>query len=275
MSRGFKRFVIVSIVLLFFALTATTAWLVTRKAPTCFDNKKNGNEAGVDCGGSCKPCEAKIEAKDLEIIDKSIIYGGVDKYDAVIKIKNPNTLYGASQIKYTISLISESGKTIMKKSGEGFILPTQERFFLETNIESDVVPKELNITIDYVNWVKFIDYKNPDFLVQNIKFGETRNGINYAEAFALIRNNSDFDFRKVRVYVILKDENGFPIAANATTIGNFQARDERDFLLAWPYRFPGIMNDIDVEVYANVFDSQNFVQQYLPVGDYERKEIQQ
>ncbi len=248
--------------------------MVTRKAPTCFDGKKNGNEAGVDCGGVCRPCEIKKNIKPLEITDKSIVYGGKGKYDAVVTIKNPNTLYGASTIRYTISLVSADGEVIMKKTGEDFILPTQERFFIETNIESNVVPKDLNISIDYIDWKKFVDYKDPDFLVQNVQFGKVESGINYAKAFALIRNNSDFDFREVRVYVVIKDENDKPIAVSATTIGNFQARDERDFTLTWPYRFPGIMSSIEIGVYANVFDSQNFTQQYLPVGNYERREGQ-
>lgn len=272
MNRGLKRVIIISIFLSFFVIIGVIGWIVTRKAPTCFDGKKNGNEAGVDCGGICKPCEIQKKTKPLEIVDKSIVYGGEGRYDAVVTIKNPNTLYGASTIRYTISLISADGKTIMKKTGEDFILPTQERFFVETNIESDVVPKDLNISIDYVNWVKFVDYEDPDFLVQNIRYGKVNNGINYAEAFALIRNNSDFDFREVRVFVVIKDENGKPIAVNGTTMGNFQARDERDFTLSWPYRFPGIISDIEIGVYVNVFDSQNFTQQYLPVGNYERRE---
>ncbi len=272
MNRVLKRIIIISVFLSFFVVSGFFIWIVTRKPATCSDGKKNGNEAGVDCGGVCKPCEIKRKIKPLEIIDKSIVYGGKDKYDAVVTIKNPNTLYGASTIRYTISLLSADGKIIMKKNGEGFILPTQERFFIETNIESDVVPKDLNISIDYVKWEKFVDYKDPDFLVQNVQFGKVKSGINYAKVFALIRNNSDFDFREVRVYAVIKDKNDKPIAVSATTIGNFLARDERDFTLTWPYRFPGIMNDVEIGVYANVFDSQNFVQQYLPANNPEIRE---
>lgn len=272
MSRKIKRIVIITIFLMSFVIVIMLWWAITIKAPTCFDGKKNGNESGIDCGGYCAPCEIKIEAKELIIIDRSIVYGGVDKYDAVVKIKNPNNLYGASVVRYTMSLLDKNGEMIAKKNGEVFILPTQERFLLETNIESDVVPKDLDIKIDYVNWVKFTNYDDPDFLVQNVKYNKVSSGINYAEAFALVRNNSDFDFREVSVYVILKDENDFPIAVNATTMDNFQARDERDFLLSWPYRFPGTISNIDIGVYANVFDSENFIQQYLPVGNYERKE---
>ncbi len=272
MNRGIKRIVIVTIFMMFFVVILVLGWILSIKKPSCFDGKKNGNEAGIDCGGDCTPCKAKIKAKDLIIIDKSIVYGGVDKYDAIVKIRNPNTLYGASVVRYTISLFAASGDKISQKTGEVFILPAQERYLLETNIESDIVPKDLSITIDYVNWINFVNYDDPDFLVQNIKYNKVTNGTNYAEAFALIRNNSDFDFKEVRVYVVLKDEENFPIAVNATSMSNFQARDERDFLLTWPYRFPGIMSNIDIEVYANVFDSQNFTQQYLPVGEYERKE---
>ncbi|MBL0025177.1 MAG: hypothetical protein IPO98_09285 [Saprospiraceae bacterium] len=44
-------------------------------APTCNDGIKNGNETGVDCGGSCAPCPTcndgiKMEMKrELIVVD--------------------------------------------------------------------------------------------------------------------------------------------------------------------------------------------------------------
>ncbi|MBU6431623.1 hypothetical protein KGQ29_04640, partial [Patescibacteria group bacterium] len=36
-----------------FSFIILPAYFIFYKAPTCFDGKQNGDEKGVDCGGSC------------------------------------------------------------------------------------------------------------------------------------------------------------------------------------------------------------------------------
>lgn len=38
---------------------------------TCDDNQQNGDETGVDCGGSCTPCETAIEAPDSYTFERN------------------------------------------------------------------------------------------------------------------------------------------------------------------------------------------------------------
>ncbi len=41
--------------------------------PTCFDNLKNGNENGIDCGGDCSPCFPVVIEKEILIRNTVIV----------------------------------------------------------------------------------------------------------------------------------------------------------------------------------------------------------
>ena len=55
MTWGLKRQIFYVIVLLLFVTVFAFIILYPtfNKAPSCIDGKQNGNETGIDCGGSC------------------------------------------------------------------------------------------------------------------------------------------------------------------------------------------------------------------------------
>jgi hypothetical protein len=272
MKRTTKRLVIIAVYFLIVFGIIFLVWWGNRPAQSCFDGKQNQNESGIDCGGVCGACPEIIRAQDIEIQDVHVVYGGVRKYDVVAKVYNPNPLYGAATLPYKITLEDRQGNVIVQKEDSTFILPTEERNIVMLNIEADTAPAKAQIALGDVEWVKFVDYEDPDFTVEGTKFGTVKNSTNYAEVFGIIHNNSAFDFTKVRAHIILLDERKKPIAVNTTEVGAFNAFDQRDFVIGWPYKFPGEIKDVEIEVETNVFDSQNYTEQYLPGGRFEQLE---
>ncbi|MBK8504591.1 MAG: hypothetical protein IPL46_21725 [Saprospiraceae bacterium] len=80
-------------------------------SPTCFDGVKNGNEIGIDCGGSCVACDANC--------DKALVYNGpfelIEDQKAVNLIEAGN-LTGAGNIQIN------AGQTITLQAGQNIIL---------------------------------------------------------------------------------------------------------------------------------------------------------
>lgn len=260
MSRNLKRAIIIAVYLAIFAGIAYWIYSANRAPSSCSDGKQNQNETGVDCGGVCGQCAPEISAKDLEILDVTLMVGGEGKYDVVAEIRNPNTLYGASEIQYEVILKDAQGDIIERVGGSTLTLPNQKRYIAELNIPSTIVPTRAELKIfDNVQWVQFTDFEDPNFVVDGSRFGLVENGINYAQAFGIIHNRSVFDFQNVDVIVVLKDPSGKPIAANKTFIGDFLASRQRDFSLAWPDRFPGEIASMDVDVIVDVYDAENFI----------------
>ena len=54
--------------------------VIAEKKETCFDGIKNQNEEGIDCGGTCKPCEKQV----LECNDNNPCTDDIIKNDACI-----------------------------------------------------------------------------------------------------------------------------------------------------------------------------------------------
>jgi len=82
----------------------------TTTTPTCDDSIKNGDETGVDCGGTCQPCNtSKLNAKLLPANDKILLTIGQD-LKTITDYKNSGkgypTMGGVTQYVALYSLTS-------------------------------------------------------------------------------------------------------------------------------------------------------------------------
>ena len=121
MNRGLKQFTYGAGFLLFFSAVIYGVYALTLKpTPTCFDNRQNGTETGIDCGGGCTPCAQKY-AQDIEV-DSIIKFASGDARTVVIAyLKNPNDAYGFRDVLYTITAKDVSGQTIGSTSDHLFM----------------------------------------------------------------------------------------------------------------------------------------------------------
>ncbi|MDT0643427.1 hypothetical protein RM553_11350 [Zunongwangia sp. F363] len=89
---------------------------------TCDDGIQNGDETGVDCGGSCEPCEAAEEkdgvigSQDDVDLDASDLKGDVTA-DITLDADTEWMLTGALEVKEGATLTIEPGTTIMAAAG--------------------------------------------------------------------------------------------------------------------------------------------------------------
>ncbi|MFH0968885.1 MAG: FxLYD domain-containing protein [Patescibacteria group bacterium] len=273
LQRNNKRLIIIAIYLIIFFLLGWRIYLWLKPAPTCFDGKQNQNEQGSDCGGVCqKQCEKVFQTQDLAIAEKAFVQGGQGKYDVITKISNPNNQIGASEFSYEFVLKGESGNILADRSGKSFILPVESKYIIETGLETAEIPKEISVFISGSKWQEFFGYEKPELNIYNKRYDLISSGIGYSEAKGLLRNESAFDFNSIQVNVVLRDENGKPVAFNKTEMNTVNAGEERDFRLLWPMNFPGSVQAVEMEVEANVFDSQNFIKKYTngELQDFQR-----
>lgn len=120
MNKGLKRFVYASGFLLFFSGVIFGAYaLVFRSAPSCFDGRQNGDETGIDCGGTCMPCAQKY-AQAIEV-GNVLRFASDGKTVIVAEINNPNDDYGFKDVTYVMQALDESGQTIASATGNAFL----------------------------------------------------------------------------------------------------------------------------------------------------------
>ena len=228
--------------------------------PACFDGVQNGQEEGVDCGllACGVACEPAI--LPLNVMSQKLIEVRSGDYDFVAQINNPNSLFGASLVRYSLDLTE--GGTILNKSGTFYILPGQTRFVIVPGIRVANGAADASIDIKEIEWQKVEVFEDISFPIQrkNSYVVAGQDGVS-TELEAVVLNNSDFDFDKVEVGIILFGDDGGIVAVNRTDIRTFLSREERYFKVSWPVELSEITKQ-DIEALTNVFENANFIKRY-------------
>lgn len=268
-TRVQKRAVIITIYLIIFLSIGTIIFFAVAPAPSCTDGKKNQREEKVDCGGPCAACAEAPDVDPLTVTEQAVLFGGAGVYDVVALITNPNQDHGASSLSYEMVLRGNNGEAIAERRGTTFILPSETKQIVETNISASVAPSRVEVTVGDVRWERFSGYEKPQINIYNRQYAPISGGVGFAHAQGLLRNESPFDFSVVQITVVLRNAAGAPIAVHKTEMRTVDAGEARDFRLVWPNSFPGDVQRLEMEAVADVYHSQNFVRKYLPGGKFQ------
>ncbi|KKR02308.1 MAG: hypothetical protein UT29_C0004G0001 [Candidatus Yanofskybacteria bacterium GW2011_GWA1_39_13] len=219
---------------------------------SCTDGLMNGKEEGVDCGTlACgKTCAPVI--MPLNIISSQLFRVGSNDYDFVAQISNPNTSYGASRIEYSLDFLNYRGTT--------YILPGQTKWLVLTALKGSTEARDVKLVINNAQWEK-LDMPNNavNFTLTRKDYRPTQAG---TELEAVLYNDSNFDFDKIDVAVILFDNTGNVVGVSKTDIRTFVSKTERGFKVTWPFALSGNAVRQDVEALTNLFENSNFIKSY-------------
>lgn len=154
-------------------IAGLVAFQIIKPNPSCYDHKKNNNEEGIDCGGSCQSCEIK-DLSALEYNPMSAWFLQNENYFIYNRVTNMNDEWGAKEFTYTFNFVKEvevKGKVkeeiIKTVENTSYILPKQSKYLVEMiekpNFEFDKIV--LHIDDKKVAWAKPL---SPDFIEANL-----------------------------------------------------------------------------------------------------------
>lgn len=254
----------VLIAFIFFSFVgAISYWYYSSKQiiPTCNDNIKNGLEEGVDCGLAacgryCEPALMPIEVKSSNLLEV-----GVDDYDFAAEVSNPNRQYGSSLVTYELTLLDNNSQEVTKQDGQFYILPGQQRYVIVSAIKTNKEAGSAQLKITGVQWERLDSLEGMDFSVKNKTYTVLGKGTS-SELKALVINNSNFDFEKVDIGIILFDDNNKILAVNNTDVRTLLGQAERAIDVVWPFPIQGKVTTIDIEPYTNLYDNLNYIKRY-------------
>lgn len=269
--RTIKRLTIIFVYLVIFGLIGTGLFFLFRTKPTCTDKIQNQGETGIDCGGPCAACIEMPKAESLKVVEKAIVPGEAGKYDALVKIVNPNSQLGAASFDYSFNLLDGAGKIIAKNAGSSFVLPGQTKYILAFNMSSDTKPESLNFEISSFEWSLFSKFEEPDITVYAKEFSLAGGGeTGFAKLNAKMRNQSGFDFHEISAQAVIRGGDGSPIAINETNFNDVRASEEREINFNWNTSFAinPVTAKIEVVPEVDVFKNDNYLKQHGAVGQY-------
>ena len=112
-----RRLIILGIIAVVLAATLTIFYFANyHTAASCFDNKQNQKEEGIDCGGTCSYlCTASVQPPSVRFVRPLSPVPG--RTDVIAYIDNPNTDSAARALPFTIELYDERNEVVVTKEG--------------------------------------------------------------------------------------------------------------------------------------------------------------
>lgn len=228
------------IFLLLFIFSGVVFWYVRPiifAVPTCTDGKKDGDETGIDCGGSCvNLCTDEVKPP-IVVWERSFLISD-DVYNSVAYIENQNDA-AISEMPYEFRLYDTKGTYVTRYDGTAIIPPSGRYVIMATGI------KVGNATIGSTTF----DFKTPSIPWQRIKpeISSLRVGtsnLSFATSTsvqklnATIQNKSlTIPITNLEVAAILYDKDDNAVNISETYIHTLPAQAQMPIYFTWPRPF--------------------------------------
>ena len=225
-------------------------------SPTCFDNRQNHGEVGVDCGGPCLACELK-NPKPLSVFWTRLAPAGGDWYDAAALVENQNQILASGDVRYEFALFDELG-LVARKSGSTFVYPQERLIIAEPALRTTRRPVRVEFRVIAIAWrtgresAPSIIVEHRDYTIAAGGEGEKKQSIVTADLFKA----SPLGFRAFAVTVAVFDPAGNLIGANKVAGDTLAAGGRAKIKSLWPSALPGDAGKIEIIPRVNLFDPE-------------------
>lgn len=211
------------------------------KEPTCADNKQNGDETGMDCGGSCiNACISEVDAVSILWARAFRVVPG--RYNAVAYLVNHNKNTAVEKINYRFRFADVNNVYIGKREGSTFVPPGGNFAVFEPGIDiGNSIP--VYVTFEFTEtpiWIQVSQEKIDQLkvLVSNIQLKDETTSPRLS---ATIKNNSLFTIPNVNVIAILYDKGGNAISTSRTYLRELAPLQNADINFTWPEPLSGVV----------------------------------
>ncbi len=195
----------------------------------CLDQKENGSEDGVDCGGRCaRICKFNVDQPYVQWVESFRATDGM--YNAVAYVENRNVNVGSPGVGYTIRLYDREG-LITERIGTTQLPPNTLYPVFEGRIQTgDRTPTETTIEFDEDQvWVNAV--------LGGEQFGLVRRELTGADdkpvLAATFKNDSLDEALDVDVVATIFNKEGTALTSSRTKIPIFGGRSNRDITFTW------------------------------------------
>ncbi len=223
------------------------------KAPTCFDTKQNGDEIGIDCGGSCAlACVDKqsplsvLWARSFEVVP--------GRYNAVAYVENHNKNVAIDKINYRFRFADANNVYIGKREGVAYVPPAGKFAIFEpaidvgnstpvyTTFEFTSAPSWVQVSQDKITQLKVA--------VSNLNLLNTNTAPTLS---ATIKNNSLFIIPNMKLIAILYDTNHNAVSVSSTFIDELDGGATNNINFTWPQPFMSTIVTEEIIPTYNIF----------------------
>lgn len=215
----------------------------TNVVPTCFDNKKNGTETGVDCGGACQLyCVNDLSNPRVRWVRTFQMTSTMTH--AVAYIEHNNATAGVQTLPYTFRFYDAQNNILLERSGTTFLGPLGRTAIVESLVPlaAGSVARTSISFAEPIVWKRIssafsaVVIKTDKTLLERYTYGSSvQNGTRLTAA---IENTSRYEFTDMDVVAILYDKDDNVITAAKLLIPSLPALGSQTLTFTWPFTLP-------------------------------------
>lgn len=250
--RSQKQFIVLFIVMA--PIVVAVFFIVKGLVPvdTCFDNKQNQNEIGLDCGGLCSSCELKYP-KAITVFSSRAVLVSENFYDLAAEIENPNEFLSSLRVEYEFKLYDRFG-LVTTRTGTTFLYAQERTLIIEPGISTTRSAERAEFRIIRVDWQEKRDFA-PTIIAEQRAYSVVEvGGKNQSVVDITLLNKSPYDFAEIEVQVAVLDKEKNLLGVNKILTENFLSQSRFVVRSIWPQEFVGEISVINVQPRANIFD---------------------
>lgn len=222
--------------LLILGSIGTASYVYLTDTSSCFDALQNGDERGIDCGGSCERiCEADVRTVFVEFAQ---YVGDGPRADIVAQVTNPNTNADVFNATYTAELFTSGGDRIAIREGVVHIPARSTATIFVQDIAPNVPRSRLLgaravVTLDNILYVDGTPLPKPT--VESFRWNTTGSA---PVLSVTITGDLDTELLRVPLTAIAFDEGGRVLAASRSVIDRLPRSESRSVFFTWSEQFP-------------------------------------
>lgn len=232
MSWSFERKVIVlaiTLVVLLIVVGLPLFFLVYKK-PTCTDGVKNQSEAGIDCGGSCpRLCQNSYVAPIVKWARADFIAPSI--YNVGAYIENYNLNSEIPKADYLFKIFDKNGVIIVERKGSMYIPANRNTLAFETQVN---IGKKIigNITFELLPGYEWEKTEYASYRIEKVS-DEFQTDASSASLKVTLENKDKVDYENVRVYAILKNDQGNVVGLSQSLLDSLARNSREDVNFTW------------------------------------------
>jgi hypothetical protein len=242
-SQRRKLIIISAAIILLMIGVGVPSFFVFYKAPTCFDGIKNGDEQGIDCGGSCQRlCQNAFLTPSVAWTRLENVAPGL--YNVATYIVNPNTKAVAKNVPYHVIIYDSAGMEITEYTGSVTLPPHRNTLAFNGAVSTGkrIPAKALFEFTQAPNWQSENDPLSA-ISIGDKNYSEDSNG---ASLTVKIDNTGVNQIGRTDVFAVLYDKDGNAIGFSKTVLDSVPAYGSTIAPFTWPTSFNGKVISIEV-----------------------------
>lgn len=257
-SRSRKRIILAIVIFAVIVLVGVPFFFLFYQKPTCADSVMNGDETGVDCGGSC---QRLCSAESLPLLlkgDPQVLVVASSTYEVIALLENPNQSAEIYKAQYSIKLYgTESAIPVKTLEGVTFV-PKGSTFAIfegPFTLAAGLVPARATLEWEKSSlvWKKNTD-PEPALEINNQTLSKEDT---VPRLEATVENKSLSSVENIDLIALISDAEGNIFAASKTYIDTLASGAEAPAVFTWPRPFKE--KAVGIEIIKRVFPDRTFI----------------